>query len=699
MADRVQYILDGMANVLREVEDLCIFAPAEVKSIVKQRTDREYILIRRKLEIRNFTDYLEYEMKLEKLLGIRCGRLSNTAPGDKVDAMRRLQGAFFKHICYIFDRAVRRFPGTEALWGRYISYLKEKNASKVLNKVYGRVLALYPKKEAFWIDAATHELRANNNALSARLLYQRALRANKMNRILFLKYFELEVWYVLRGMQRKIILNLPEERDTRAVFAVPLVVFKHATAAISDRSFAFLLHDNVVGVADDLAEVIMDILQSQLSNEPAFWLYRCNLKSTELQALHSSFKHSRVLVASTAHVLTVLRETFEVVSSGFASVRSVLEKPEEARSFAFSIGHELQKFCYSALECLGECLVSRTLKGYPPEPFDNEKKKEIGELKNALSQALVAAHEMGAEDGKCDDTHGHGALCEEAMVMMERLALGDIPGKYSYSPRNPLAVWLASLQSKVEQDVDMVRSGQGLSETAQVRIEAWATASSRALKLTMYTWSDSLLKEAPSEEDSEARKAVVHAQATRITAGSDLLVSTEEGVGLLYDVVDAFVSIGDVEAALACVARVMKSSQCPSSSRGDWWHRYLHLSISALGWEAIGPVVAELQRFFGGKPLLKAGTSFTPFFSTASNTLLVMLRGQKKYNLGVDSAMLSAANMISSVALHWDTSDDAVPSNFYDYAAEVQTMMGNHKAANDIKTRQRRVAEGDEKKK
>ena len=686
MADRVQFILDGMAASLREVEELEIFAPHEVKSIVKQRTDREYVLMRRKLEPRNFMDYIEYEKKLEKLLAIRCGRLSHKAPGDLIDAMRRLQGAFFKHICYIFDRAVRRFPQVPGLWNRYFTFLKEKDATKVLNKAYGKVIALYPKNEMYWIDAATHELRANNNALSARVLYQRAIRANKASKLLYLKYFELEVWYVLRTLERKNVLRLEQTSDTVTLFAVPLIIFKYAMVAIPDPSFAFRLHNSIRGVADDLGDLLLAQFNTTYAGEPALWHYLCSIRGRELDSLTTSYKDSDMLVGSGAAPLALLTDVVDTVTRGVEAVRAAAESAGEARVFALAMGFTLQDFCWRVLECLGACIVNRTTRGHSLDESNAvAQKAAVAQTKKALNAVLANIEGVSGGEQGGQDSYGHQAMCTEAMEMLERLALAHTPGKYSFSPRNPLAVWLVRQQEAVDQDVRTALAGGPLGETSLSHMSAWITAADRALILSSRSWSDVLLEKSPVQSDCDSRRAVISAYAKRVAAACELLVTSDEGSALLEKSADALVFIDEMKAALACVAGAMKASCCPPIARAAWWQRYLHMSVAAMGWEAITPVVSELRHFFAAKPMLRAGTDFSPLFASASNTLLTMLRGQKKFNLGLDSVLLSAATAVTNASLDWEQSE--VPTSFYNYAAEVQTMLGNHKAANEIKER------------
>ena len=59
--------MDRMAGHLRQLENLGLFSAAEIKSIVKKRTDHEYVMQRRQLTPEDFYSYLQYEINLDKL--------------------------------------------------------------------------------------------------------------------------------------------------------------------------------------------------------------------------------------------------------------------------------------------------------------------------------------------------------------------------------------------------------------------------------------------------------------------------------------------------------------------------------------------------------------------------------------------------------------------------------------------------------
>ena len=238
-----------------------------MKAIIKQRTDYEYLLRRRQLSPADFYKYLKFELNLEELRSLRSHALTYshrkeldrvTKKGDNEkefeaegvtkeaqQSLRRLQTSFHKHICYIFERACRRFPNSMELWNDYLQFLKEKKSYNVLNTVYAKVLSLYPTQEDLWLQASMNELSVNANAHAARVLLQRALRFNAQSMKLWLRYFELELWYSLRNHERRVVLGLAEEGEglenetEDPTLGIPWVVYQHAVSAVIEKKSSF----------------------------------------------------------------------------------------------------------------------------------------------------------------------------------------------------------------------------------------------------------------------------------------------------------------------------------------------------------------------------------------------------------------------------------------------------------------------------
>lgn len=244
---------------------------------MRKRTDFEYVLKRRHLTPNDFITYLKYELNLEKLRELRCQRFEEgSQTREEKDAIRNIKSSFSRHVCYIFDRALRRFPSEVSIWADYIDYLKKSNANAALNTALGRAIALFPKDENMWIEAAAHEMSNNNSAETSRKLLQRALRVNKTSQRLWRRYFELELWNVARISNRKKILKIEEDESAKErlrILSAPLVVFRYAVAAIPNPEFAYELYDLAIAVSEEVGGSIMEEMKKTLGHLSAMWAH------------------------------------------------------------------------------------------------------------------------------------------------------------------------------------------------------------------------------------------------------------------------------------------------------------------------------------------------------------------------------------------------------------------------------------------
>jgi len=278
MADRVQFIMDRMAGMFKELESLQLFTSDEIKSVIKKRTDHEYVLCRRQLTPQDFYDYLQYEIRLEELRALRCYKISKEGKKKELqNKFRSLHANFMRHLCYIFDRGVRRFPHELTMWEDYLSFLKSIKAYSIRNTVLGKALSLHPTVESFWVQAAMFELDVQNNSHAARVLLQRSLRLNKKSTVLWLRYFEFEVWNVVKLQERSDILTIGAsgEQTSRVVSpAAPLVVYRHALAAVPEITLAISLHESCLdGIHAGIADAIAVDMESQFGNLLEYWKY------------------------------------------------------------------------------------------------------------------------------------------------------------------------------------------------------------------------------------------------------------------------------------------------------------------------------------------------------------------------------------------------------------------------------------------
>ena len=189
-----------------------ILSKAEVRALVKKRTDFEYRLRRRAAERRDFERYIEYEMTFERLLKSRRERLGI------VKGKGTGKFSCVKHIHFIFDRAVKKFRGDIDLWLEWIAYAKMEMSSKVLSKVFARALQLHPRNAKLWVHAAAYEWDMGN-VTASRTLLQRGIRLNSKAADLWREYFRMEVLFTARLAERRRVLGL-SKMTTKVMSAV-----------------------------------------------------------------------------------------------------------------------------------------------------------------------------------------------------------------------------------------------------------------------------------------------------------------------------------------------------------------------------------------------------------------------------------------------------------------------------------------------
>ena len=149
--------MDKSSTTFQLLVELKLFSDEEIRGIVKRRTDFEYVLRRNELKPQNYYTYLQFELNLDNLLEIRLEKFSQNKSNRNTDSLhksRLIKGSFLRHICYIFERATRRFCYEICLWDDYLEFLTHKKANSMLSTLFGKVLSLHPKEEKFWLQAA-----------------------------------------------------------------------------------------------------------------------------------------------------------------------------------------------------------------------------------------------------------------------------------------------------------------------------------------------------------------------------------------------------------------------------------------------------------------------------------------------------------------------------------------------------------------
>ncbi|ORY77112.1 hypothetical protein LY90DRAFT_399747 [Neocallimastix californiae] len=206
MADIVQMRLEQMLPEIEDLEKKKIFNKAELTSIINKRKRFEYFLARRIPKKIDFLRYIEFELNLDALRKKRKDHIEKSEYLVNLMRVTLSDYSILRHVHNLYNRALRRFPGDVELWVQYLEWAQKSSNSKLLGKVFPRVISLHPTKDIFWVMAASWEFEKNGNALSGRTLLQRGLRINGESKKLWLEYFRLELLYLEKLRERRKIL-------------------------------------------------------------------------------------------------------------------------------------------------------------------------------------------------------------------------------------------------------------------------------------------------------------------------------------------------------------------------------------------------------------------------------------------------------------------------------------------------------------
>lgn len=232
MGDQVQKLLEEMVPELEDLQTRGLFTPAEVKAIVRKRTDFEYRFHRRVPLLSDFLRYIQYEMNLDLLrkkrkfrLGLMKNSVSDFAP--------------VKRIHFIYERSLRKFNDDIGLWLQFIDFASKSGSDKILAGLFPRALRLHGQVPLLWMRAAQWEHRHNQDMDAARHMLQRGIRINPASPGLYLYFFKLEVAYTQKIRDRRSILGLngsTTSNDTESKDPVSLIEAAAAGVSSEDDS-------------------------------------------------------------------------------------------------------------------------------------------------------------------------------------------------------------------------------------------------------------------------------------------------------------------------------------------------------------------------------------------------------------------------------------------------------------------------------
>jgi len=735
--------MDRMAGHLRQLESLCLFSAAEIKSIVKKRTDHEYVMQRRQLTPEDFYSYLQYEINLDKLRAIRCDKLEKSGGSDKQrqDALRNIKAACSRHICSVFDRATRRFPNNMELWTDYIAYLKDSKSSSILNTIFGKALALHPKNIDFWLQAAVHEIDENNNVHAARTLLQRALRVNKQNKKLWVRYFELELWNASRIAERGTILGVEENNPDLLLAGAPSVVFKHALMALPDLDMACEMHRSSQTIQDGLAALLEAQMREKFSHLASFWSYLTERaaaappKSLDVGAAATKKKRKRGQEDEEAEDEG---EELESIASRFSIVLALLDEGRKAiaGSGTKEAAAEDEAFCLLELSRIEGCLEAM-FAAANGEKAQNEDSSATGKGKGKVKAKGNGGKAKSKSDGgleSCVAALGNAAKILELRIlgpagttttnssssstaptaaqqkkmleaMLARGGVGGMPLFFSACVASNLVSRLVATISQQQPSIKIPAALGRIAKTDEgllVDVLSSATLVLTKAKLStcafggaawnqgveaVKSWSRVVLYchdvcSARSQGDDTLVRALVTAGST----GAAWAVCCEEGCAVLEFTLAAMEKIAASEKALFGLWKtIISSTHFDPRTRGDWCAKFAAWSLSRTqGGEQSKTVTQIWQRVEGilseSAPALVGG-DLEAFYSSLLQVQLDELnrRGTKQ----APAEIITLARSLSEKAVAVCPS---VP-HFWDSWISLERSLDCHQAANHIEWR------------
>lgn len=583
MADRVRFVMDRMSSTFAKLTDMKIFAEVEVKSIARRRTDFEYTMMRRMLYEADYYSYIDYEISLYKLLQLRIAPLivGRTKDKDLQSNLRNVRAAFAHHVVYIFERATRRFPGSLNLWQDYISFLKDANEAKRLGTVLGKAIALYPKKYEFWALASSHELESNQNVPAARSLLQSALRVNQRSRELWMKYFELELWYGARTTTRQQTLGISDSSDDSVGggetlvsnnYLVPLVVFRHAVKAIPSIEFACELHSCCRPVSAKLASVIENemISMNNFSQSGALWHYilLSNIENSLQPARRRNGKFRALSIQSTLEFAsTALRNAISILKTAVRFV-DISSKESGALDFYRDIVSSTADMLYEVSLFIGNScsVVQNAHRNSDEGDVEEVDYKKIAVLDILVQQVVTFVLEL-VPSTSCQQDKMTGLIIHTLYLVSKlRRALSVI-----HRPDTNF----------------FIMSAETIAEWLKFHLndEDWI--------IVLQDLFDVYTHEAKS---SPKRSLVAENIFMCVLNGVSKFTSSDNKVIelLFLKVVDLLVYLERTRDGLALLLSAAKCPLCVAESRGVWWARYLFLSVEFYGLSVIESVQKEV---------------------------------------------------------------------------------------------------------
>lgn len=215
MHRNVESSLEETLPILKQAKDLNLIQPHEIRVIIKKRRDLEYGVLRTDdyTDDRNkrnkYLKYIVFEKELVKVIHKRLLKAKKSLEKkQKLKKAHILVGRCESRVNLMYSRALRRLPGDAELWLHYIHHCIRENKSQLVQRVLIKAVAVCGHDYRIWLKAMSYHFDQCNDTRTARAVAQRALRMLPDCAMLWVEYFKLELFYLIRLTMRRIAMGV-----------------------------------------------------------------------------------------------------------------------------------------------------------------------------------------------------------------------------------------------------------------------------------------------------------------------------------------------------------------------------------------------------------------------------------------------------------------------------------------------------------
>lgn len=277
MAEQAQLHLEARLPDLEELARRGLFSDARIREIVIQRKKHEYRLKRRTVRLDDFLSYIDFEKQLE--VESRDSSLGRTSKE------RHFPGNYslIQHVYQLYQRALARYSGNTALWMQFLTYSMLQGGRSIFKKNVAKALQVHPRHAPLWLLSARFEWASNGNMQTARTVLQHATRLDPANIALWHGFFDMEVDFAVKILERQKLLEITSQADDHEVDrtdqvlrgGIAMLVMRQAISNVPTLSPADAAHFLQVslGESQNLPHLVDDVFENLsefYANQPTY---------------------------------------------------------------------------------------------------------------------------------------------------------------------------------------------------------------------------------------------------------------------------------------------------------------------------------------------------------------------------------------------------------------------------------------------